>query len=174
LLFIGIHQVELNILGPRIAGHAVGLHPAGALVALLVGFELGGVLGGLVAVPTAGVLAVLAQAIYWEWRGLPAPAPPPRPDGLVGLARRLARRRHVAGSGTGAVGHTDTTSVATVTTTTVSARGEGAEQPEALAKLAEEAQQLHVAFDAAERARLATHQEADVEAERRSDPPRED
>jgi predicted PurR-regulated permease PerM len=174
LLFIGIHQVELNVLAPRIAGHAVGLHPAGALVALLVGFELGGALGGLVAVPTAGVVAVLAQAIDWERSGQPAPAPPPRPDRLGGLARRLAGRRQASHAGVGAAGQTAAAPVATVTTTTtVSARGEGAEQPEALVKLAEEAQQLHVAFDAAERARLAARHDAGAAPAPGDDPPRQ-
>lgn len=170
LLFIGIHQVELNILAPRIAGHAVGLHPAGALVALLVGFELGGVLGALVAVPTAGVLAVLVQAVAWEWRGQAAPALSPRPVPLLGLARRLTRRRRVAG--TAAAGASAPATAPVTTVTTVSARGEAPAQPEALAQLAEEVQQLHVAFDAAERARLAAEAEAGGGAVAGGDPPR--
>src|SRR5262249_23379541 len=38
LLFVVIQQFESNVLGPRITGHAVGLHPLAALFALLVGF----------------------------------------------------------------------------------------------------------------------------------------
>jgi predicted PurR-regulated permease PerM len=64
LFFIAIQQVESNILGPRITGHAVGLHPLGALFALLAGFQLAGVLGGLFAVPVAGILWVLIAAAY--------------------------------------------------------------------------------------------------------------
>ena len=40
VLFIVIQQFESNVLGPRITGHAVGLHPLAALFALLVGFVL--------------------------------------------------------------------------------------------------------------------------------------
>jgi predicted PurR-regulated permease PerM len=49
LLFVVIQQFESNVLGPRVTGHAVGLHPLGALFALLVGFEVAGILGGLFA-----------------------------------------------------------------------------------------------------------------------------
>jgi predicted PurR-regulated permease PerM len=64
LFFIAIQQVESNILGPRITGHAVGLHPLGAMFALLAGFQLAGVLGGLFAVPVAGIIWVLIAAAY--------------------------------------------------------------------------------------------------------------
>jgi predicted PurR-regulated permease PerM len=64
LFFLVIQQVENNVLAPRISGHAVGLHPLGAMFALLAGFQLAGVLGGLFAVPIAGVLWVLIGAAY--------------------------------------------------------------------------------------------------------------
>jgi predicted PurR-regulated permease PerM len=64
LLFLVIQQVENNVLAPRISGHAVGLHPLGAMFALLAGFQLAGLLGGLFAVPLAGVLWVLLGAAY--------------------------------------------------------------------------------------------------------------
>jgi predicted PurR-regulated permease PerM len=76
LYFLAIQQLESNVLGPRITGHAVGLHPIGALLALLGGFELAGVLGGLFAVPVVGVLWVLGSALYRRVRfGEAAPAP---------------------------------------------------------------------------------------------------
>ena len=64
LFFLVIQQVENNVLAPRISGHAVGLHPIGAMFALLAGFQLAGLLGGLFAVPLAGVLWVLLGAAY--------------------------------------------------------------------------------------------------------------
>ncbi len=64
LFFLVIQQVENNVLAPRISGHAVGLHPLGAMFALLAGFQLAGLLGGLFAVPLAGVLWVLLGAAY--------------------------------------------------------------------------------------------------------------
>ena len=64
LFFLAVQQVENNVLAPRISGHAVGLHPLGAMFALLAGFQLAGLLGGLFAVPLAGVLWVLLGAAY--------------------------------------------------------------------------------------------------------------
>jgi predicted PurR-regulated permease PerM len=64
LFFLAIQQVENNVLAPRISGHAVGLHPLGAMFALLAGFQMAGLLGGLFAVPLAGVLWVLLGAAY--------------------------------------------------------------------------------------------------------------
>jgi hypothetical protein len=64
LLIVVIQQFESNVLGPRVIGRAVGLHPLGALFALLVGFEVAGILGGPFAVPIAGVLWVLVSATY--------------------------------------------------------------------------------------------------------------
>lgn len=55
LLFLAIQQIENTVLAPRISGHAVGLHPLGAMFALLAGFQLAGLLGGLFAVPLAAV-----------------------------------------------------------------------------------------------------------------------
>jgi predicted PurR-regulated permease PerM len=63
LAFIVIQQVESNLLVPRISGHAVGLHPLAAMLALLVGFEVAGVLGALFAVPLAGIAWVFGSAV---------------------------------------------------------------------------------------------------------------
>ena len=64
ILFLVIQQFESNWLGPRVTGHAVGLHPLGAMFALMVGFEIAGILGGLFAVPVAGVVWVFTVATY--------------------------------------------------------------------------------------------------------------
>ena len=73
LFFLIVQQVENNVLAPRLSGHAVGLHPLGAMFALLAGIQLAGLLGGLFAVPVAGVLWVLLSAAYRN-----AMAPPQR------------------------------------------------------------------------------------------------
>ena len=83
LFFFVVQQIESNILGPRITGHAVGVHPLGALFALLVGFQLAGILGGLFAVPVAGILWVLIAAAYRNT--VEQPTPPRRL--LPGLRR---------------------------------------------------------------------------------------
>ena len=64
LFFLILQQFETNVLAPRITGHAVGLHPLGALFALLAGFQLAGLLGALFAVPLAGFLWVTAVGAY--------------------------------------------------------------------------------------------------------------
>ena len=60
LAAIAIQQLENNLLVPRISGGAVGLHPLAALLAVLVGVEVAGVIGALFAVPLTG----LAWSIY--------------------------------------------------------------------------------------------------------------
>ncbi len=51
-----IQQVENHFLVPRISGDAVGLHPLAALLAVLVGVELGGIVGAIFAVPVTGLV----------------------------------------------------------------------------------------------------------------------
>ena len=93
LYFLLIQQLESNIIGPRITGHAVGLHPLGALMALLVGIELDGIIGALFAVPVAGMLYVIGMAVYFNLTGRPQPIPvrkEPRPIWFVELVHNLS------------------------------------------------------------------------------------
>lgn len=62
--FIVYQQVVTNILGPRIFGMAVGIHPLEALAAVLIGYPLGGLLGAFLAVPIAGILHILIREAY--------------------------------------------------------------------------------------------------------------
>lgn len=62
--FIVYQQVVTNILGPRIFGMAVGIHPLEALAAVLIGYPLGGLLGAFLAVPIAGILHILVKEAY--------------------------------------------------------------------------------------------------------------
>src|SRR6185312_17423471 len=66
--FIIVHIIEGDIVGPRIVGKAVGLHPAISIIALLAGAELFGIWGAVLASPIAGVLQALLVAIYRDWR----------------------------------------------------------------------------------------------------------
>lgn len=68
LFFVLIQQVENNVLVPRISGHAVGLHPLGAMFALIAGFQFAGLIGALFAVPVAGVIWVFIAAAYRDQR----------------------------------------------------------------------------------------------------------
>lgn len=69
IAFVILQQLESNLIEPKIAGGAVGLHPLVVLVVVLVGVELGGLMGALVAVPIAGMLTVIAMALYLDLRG---------------------------------------------------------------------------------------------------------
>lgn len=67
--FVIVHILEGDVIGPRIMGHAVGIHPATALLALVAGTELFGIWGALFGAPLAGLLQAFATAAYREWRG---------------------------------------------------------------------------------------------------------
>ncbi len=67
--FLAIQQIEQNVLLPRLSGHAVGIHPIGAILALVSGFEVGGLIGALFAVPIAGLVWVLVSTAVDAWRG---------------------------------------------------------------------------------------------------------
>ncbi len=66
--FVAVHVIESDVVGPRIVGKSVGLHPVVSLAALLAGAELFGLGGALFAAPVAGVLQVLLVTIWVEWR----------------------------------------------------------------------------------------------------------
>jgi len=64
LWFVVFQQIVTNVLGPRIMGMAVGIHPLEALLAVLVGYPLGGFLGAFLAVPLAGIVHILVRELY--------------------------------------------------------------------------------------------------------------
>ncbi|SCY58287.1 AI-2E family transporter [Alkaliphilus peptidifermentans] len=61
IIFTIIQQVESAILSPKIVGKSVGIHPIWVLLALLIGGRLYGLVGLLIAVPTAGIIKVLGK-----------------------------------------------------------------------------------------------------------------
>jgi predicted PurR-regulated permease PerM len=67
--FVGLQIVESNILGPRIVGHAVGLHPVVAILSLLVGTKLFGLFGALIATPLVAVAWVVIASLYRSAKG---------------------------------------------------------------------------------------------------------
>jgi predicted PurR-regulated permease PerM len=66
--FIFIHIIEGYVVGPRVLGRSLGLHPAISIVALLVGGEVFGLWGALFAAPIAGIVQVVLSALWMEWR----------------------------------------------------------------------------------------------------------
>ena len=63
LFAIAVQQVKDNILAPRLMGNFTGLNPIWIFVALLIGAEIAGFLGALVAVPVAGTIKGTIDAI---------------------------------------------------------------------------------------------------------------
>ncbi len=62
--FVVFQQIVTNLVGPRIMGIAVGISPIEAILAVLVGYPVGGFLGAFLAVPVAGILHILIREAY--------------------------------------------------------------------------------------------------------------
>jgi predicted PurR-regulated permease PerM len=104
--FVIIHVLEGDVVGPRIVGRFVGLHPAVALIALVAGAELFGIWGALFASPVAGLLQAFIQTLWLEYRRthrdlFPDPAPDaatpdghPRPPGEEARAQAEHSSQH--------------------------------------------------------------------------------
>jgi predicted PurR-regulated permease PerM len=77
---VAIHQLEANVLNPKIMGDAAKVHPVLVVFALLAGEHVFGIVGALLAVPVLSI----AQSLFLHYReialGVPAPrhsTPPP-------------------------------------------------------------------------------------------------
>jgi predicted PurR-regulated permease PerM len=109
VFYVALQVLESNVLGPRITGHAVGLHPVVSILALIGGAEVAGLLGALFAVPTVALVVILVDAALKELRGqadqrpeVSVPHPPETAGSLQvvvgGAAPPTAPRRPAAGS----------------------------------------------------------------------------
>lgn len=63
VFFFVVNQAENYLLAPRITGEALGLTPFYTLLALLLGIEVAGFLGALIAVPLAALLVDLTKPV---------------------------------------------------------------------------------------------------------------
>jgi predicted PurR-regulated permease PerM len=95
LLFVALQQLEGHVVAPNVFGHALRLNPLLVILALLLGGEIYGFVGALVALPIAAVLretvVYLRRHLIFEPWGTPGPlvlgppaappdpAPPPDP-----------------------------------------------------------------------------------------------
>ncbi len=71
IAFFAIQQVENLLLVPRIAGKSVKLHPALVMVVLVIGNELAGFLGMLVAVPITAIIRDVFKYLYLRFQDEP-------------------------------------------------------------------------------------------------------
>jgi predicted PurR-regulated permease PerM len=63
-MYILAQQIENNLLVPRIMGRSLKLHPLAVLIAIIVGGNLGGILGILLATPMLATLRVLSRYVF--------------------------------------------------------------------------------------------------------------
>jgi predicted PurR-regulated permease PerM len=59
--FLILHQLEANILVPKIMERRVGVSPVAVMIALLVGGALWGIIGAVLAIPTAAIISVIIE-----------------------------------------------------------------------------------------------------------------
>ncbi len=76
VLFVVYQQVQDRVIQPLLYKNAVRIHPAVAIVAILVGGELAGILGALLAIPTAATIGVLIDEALLYRRETGSGAPP--------------------------------------------------------------------------------------------------
>ena len=75
-IFVVLYQqLENHVLQPVILSRTVKLNPLAVLVAILVGVELSGVLGALLAIPVAGIIQVILRDVWSHRRGQPKAVP---------------------------------------------------------------------------------------------------
>jgi predicted PurR-regulated permease PerM len=88
VVFVLYQQVENNVIQPVVYRRTVNVHPLIVIVAILIGSNLLGVLGALVAIPVAATIQIIALDA-WGRRGArvhaaaegDGPDPPPAPPG---------------------------------------------------------------------------------------------
>jgi predicted PurR-regulated permease PerM len=80
---IGVQQLEAHVLQPFLLGRAVSVHPLAIILAIATGVVVAGIVGALVAVPTAAVLNAIVNHLAGNDVDPEPPRPLPRP-----------RRRH--------------------------------------------------------------------------------
>jgi predicted PurR-regulated permease PerM len=65
LLFVGLQQLEGHVVAPQVFGHTLRINPLLVIFALLLGLQLHGVVGALIALP---ILAILRETVVYLGR----------------------------------------------------------------------------------------------------------
>ena len=82
---LAIHQLEANLLNPKIMGDAARVHPVLVVFALIAGEHLAGLVGALLAVPVLSITQTLFLYLRERYLGVPRSSsfPPPVPKSPV-------------------------------------------------------------------------------------------
>jgi predicted PurR-regulated permease PerM len=70
ILFVVIQQLENHILVPKIMQKTIGLNPIISVIALLMGFEIGNILGAILAIPVATAISIIIKEVFEERESL--------------------------------------------------------------------------------------------------------
>ena len=62
-----VQQIDNNLIAPKIVGDSVGLHPVFTMIAIIIGGNIGGLLGMLVAVPLTASIKILLGKWYNQY-----------------------------------------------------------------------------------------------------------
>jgi predicted PurR-regulated permease PerM len=88
VFFVVYQQLENHLLQPLVFARTVKVNPLTVIVAILVGVELAGILGALLAIPVASIIQVILRDVWDHRRGRPKDEP------TVGEDRRVALAEH--------------------------------------------------------------------------------
>lgn len=66
IFYILIHQMENSILLPKVMGNTVAVHPVVIILSLLIGGQLLGIVGMMLAVPIAAILKVILHHLWFD------------------------------------------------------------------------------------------------------------
>lgn len=63
IYFLVLHQLEANVLVPKIMERRVGVSPVAVMIALLIGGALWGLVGAILAIPSAAILSIIVDQV---------------------------------------------------------------------------------------------------------------
>lgn len=61
IIYLSVQQAEAAFIVPKVMSKSLGLNPLLVVIAILIGFQIGGVIGALIAVPFVAMLSVLVD-----------------------------------------------------------------------------------------------------------------
>ncbi len=92
LLFVIIQQIENAFLVPKVQGASVKLHPTVIMLVVVIGSEIAGVWGVILAVPLSAIFRNVFYYLYWR-----SSDPEIKPEEAMARMRLLERGRGVVG-----------------------------------------------------------------------------